>query len=106
MKYIVTLFFILLSTNFVVSAQTDEEALPNDPTVNEDANACLDGGVMAGKCNMDVDGDGVPDEDAVSWAWDCGWYLIRFNYDILTREGFPPHCRILLPPKPPEPMPP
>lgn len=65
----------------------------NDPATNPDANACFEGGSMAGSCdNTDVNGNGVIDDGDKEWMWTCGWYLIRveqniFTEDALTQEG-------------------
>ncbi len=62
----------------------DDRGNPNDPRVNERANACYDGGTLAGKC----------DEQA---EWDAGWYLIRFEYGLLNCDNFPSQFRWVLP---------
>jgi hypothetical protein len=76
----------LLFTIGVVMAQenVDDEGNPNNPNISERANACFDGGSMAGKCDSD-------------WEWNCGWYLIRFEYGIFSRDNFPTQCGSLLP---------
>lgn len=63
---------------------TDDLGNPNDPNKNERANACFEGGTMAGKCDSE-------------WAWTCGWYLIRYEAGIFSRAVFPDTCAILLP---------
>ena len=54
----------------------DDRGNPNDPRVNERANACYDGGTLAGKCDTQAE-------------WDAGWYLIRFEYGLLGCADFP-----------------
>jgi hypothetical protein len=54
----------------------DDRGNLNDPRVNERANACYDGGTLAGKCDTQVE-------------WDAGWYLIRFEYGLIGCDGFP-----------------
>lgn len=65
----------------------DDQGNPNDPNENESANACFEEGSMDGKC-------------VTNWEWECGWYLIRFEYGLLSREDFPAGCASLLPPLP------
>lgn len=78
------LFLVLvLSLALVVMAQ-DDRGNVNDPTVNERANACYTGGALAGKCTSE-------------WDWIAGWYLIRFEYGLISREAFPEAYRSVLP---------
>lgn len=86
MKRLMILLTVLLLGTLTAVAQVDDQGNPNDPTVNDNANACFEGGAMEDKCDTD-------------WEWDCGWYLIRFNYGITPREEFPVRCAILLPPE-------
>ncbi|MBN8594949.1 MAG: hypothetical protein J0M33_24565 [Anaerolineae bacterium] len=80
-------FVTLLSVLHVLAA---DEVPSNDPTVNENANACYEGGSMAGKCGDDI------------VLWQAGWYLIRFEAGIYTRETFPTGFAWVLPPLPEE----
>lgn len=87
MRRILFVVFMLL---FVVSAiaiaaGVDDQGNPNDPAVNERANACYEGGSMEGKCDTD-------------WEWVCGWHLIRAEAD--ETYVMPEWCESLLP-KPP-----
>jgi hypothetical protein len=68
----------------------DDKGQINDPTTNDRANACFEGGEMEGKCDTD-------------WTWSCGWYLIRFQTGMIPRNLFPATCASLLPPEPPAP---
>lgn len=34
---------------------------------------------MEGKCDGDANDDGVFTEEELEWAWDCGWYLARWE---------------------------
>lgn len=82
----ITLLTLLISSVFVLADGTDDEGNPNDPNVNDRANACYEGGAMEGKCDTD-------------WEWMCGWHVIRLdpqNEDL--RASFPPACISLLPP--------
>ena len=97
MKRFLLLLLVCLFSVFVASAQTDEAGNPNDPLVNENANACFEGGTMAGKCNIDFDGNGTVDDFEVAWAWECGWYLIRYDAGMMSAAGFPLRCQSLLP---------
>lgn len=78
---ILGLLFLMMVT--LISAQDDND-MPNDPLVNEDANACYADGTMADKCQTE-------------WAWECGWYLIRWEATIFSDEQMPERCQILLP---------
>ncbi|MEO1288622.1 MAG: hypothetical protein AAFV93_12705, partial [Chloroflexota bacterium] len=69
----------------------------NDPTINDDANACFAGGVLEGRCNDDLDGDGIITDVETNWAWNCGWYLIRYNDGMFSRDDVPLTCQIMLP---------
>lgn len=75
----------LLIFGCLVSA-LDDEGNPNDPTVNDRANACYEDGSMAGKCDTE-------------WEWNCGWYIIRFEYGIFERANVIATCASLLPPE-------
>ena len=75
-----------------VSTAQDGAPLPNDPAVNEDANACYEGGSMEGKCGLDADGDGTLEQHELDWAWACGWYTIRVEAGIIAASGVPAWC--------------
>lgn len=63
------LVLLILCGAFVASAQgVDDQGKPNDPVVNERANACFEGGSQEGRCVTDAE-------------WTCGWYLIRWEAD-------------------------
>jgi hypothetical protein len=64
---------LLVSMSIVVLAQ---EPLPNDPLVNDDANACFEGGTLEGRCLSEID-------------WQAGWYLIRYESGIITYDQIP-----------------
>ena len=87
MKRAITLFtltlVIVLAAVIVVQAEPDSP--PGVPPDDEDANACYSGGSMEGKCITD-------------WHWKCGWFLIRFEEGLLSRENFPQECETVLPP--------
>lgn len=90
-KLIFLLMMIGILSLSVVSTLAQED---NDPNTNPDANACLAGGSMEGKCNNDADGDGVVTDEEIDWQWTCGWYLIRFEHGLLP--GIPEDCAILI----------
>lgn len=54
------------------------------PTLDPDANACFDGGSMAGKCDT-------------TWEWECGWYLIRYDNGLFSKAEMPERCLSLVP---------
>jgi len=73
----------LLVSLFAATAATPKET-PNDPRTNPDANACYTGGSMAGKCKLD-------DE-----LWKAGWYEIRLEYGLISRDQVPDQYKWLL----------
>lgn len=76
----------------VLMAQ-DDQGDPNDPGVNDRANACYTGGSLAGKCHTtDADRDGDVDQLDVDFMWWCGWYLIRVEYKQLAPSAAPEGC--------------
>lgn len=68
------------------------DPVPNNPTLSEDANACYAGGSMAGKCDLDADGDGVTDAFEAELLWTCGWYVIRVEYGMIPQRDIPAWC--------------
>ena len=86
-----TVVFILINA-FGTIAQTS-----NDPGFNENANACFEGGSMAGVCdNLDVDGDEDVDEHDRNWMWRCGWYLIRVELGYFDESVLDDICREII----------
>jgi hypothetical protein len=83
------LILLLISSVSILAFALDDQGNPNDPATNERANACYEDGSMAGKCDTD-------------WEWEAGWYLIRFEAGMISREDFPAQYAILLPPLPSE----
>ena len=93
-KALITIVIVILGA-MAVSAQQET---PNDPTTNEDANACYAGGSLEGKCHGDINHNGIPDEVyEVNWAWYCGWYIIRHDYGLISESQIPETCGGLLP---------
>jgi hypothetical protein len=96
MRFIRPLSFltILLSLWLAgVSLAQDDQGNPNDPTVNERANACFAGGSLEGKCHTtDADANGVIDDLDVAFMWWCGWYIIRAEQGLLRAEDTPEGC--------------
>lgn len=78
-------FFVLLLSSSLAFA-LDDQGNPNDPTINDRANACYEDGSMADKCDTQVE-------------WDAGYFLIRFEYGILSREEIPIWVAWVLPPE-------
>lgn len=85
-RSLLILILIFFSVVLVSADGVDDQGNPNDPNVNERANACFEGGDMAGKCDTE-------------WEWMCGWYIIRLTepQDEVLRAAFPPDCLSLLP---------
>ena len=67
-----------------------QDAEPNDPRVNERANACYDGGTLEGKCQIEEE-------------WKAGWYLIRVEYGIFAQDDVPQSYQWLFPDEEEEP---
>jgi hypothetical protein len=74
----------LLAVGVLAQEGVDDEGNPNNPNENDRANACYSGGTMEGKCDTE-------------WEWVCGWYMIRFDAGLFTREEIPFTCAVLLP---------
>lgn len=84
-RSILTILVMLFSVVLVSADGVDDQGNPNDPDVNNRANACYDGGDMEGKCDT-------------PWEWMCGWYVIRLDsQNEASRAAFPPDCVNLLP---------
>jgi len=100
------LIFVLATFSALAADGVDDRGNPNNPEVNDRANACFDGGSMAGKCDStDIDGDGEIEQGEVDWHYTCGWFMIRFEEGLFTREEIPLTCLSLLPSEPkPEPQ--
>jgi hypothetical protein len=81
---ILLLLVCLIFGSIYISAQEDDQGNPNDPHVNDRANACYEDGSMESKCDTE-------------WEWICGWYMIRFDAGIFSRSEVPAMCNSLLP---------
>jgi hypothetical protein len=102
-RFLIGLGFLFIT--IVVSAQENHPATEyiaegnNDPRVNASANACYYGGTLSGKCNTtDVNSDKVVDDYDRDWMWRAGWHLIRFEYNVISRETFEPAYLSILAP--------
>lgn len=86
-KRFMLILIMILSSIVPVSAEgVDDQGNPNDPEVNDRANACYEGGTMLNQCNTKLD-------------WQAGWYLIRFEMGILSRDEIPDWVGWVLPPE-------
>ena len=86
---VVSILALILSVQ--VLAQDDGEGLADD------ANACYEGGSLEGKCgNSDLDRDGTVEEWEIDRMYTCGWYLIRLENGVISRQQFPNYCEFLL----------
>lgn len=83
-QYVLLLVLAIMVSMGTIIFALDDEGNANDPAINERANACYEDGTMAGKC-------------ATDWEWTCGWYLIRFDSGLMSREQVPAFCESLLP---------
>jgi hypothetical protein len=80
-----TLLILVLAFLVIFGAQAlDDNGNPNNPNENPNSNACYEDGSMAGKCD-------TPEK------WEAGWYLIRFEYGLISRENFPSYFSWALP---------
>jgi hypothetical protein len=84
--WLILMLFLIPVTVSLAAEGFDDQGNPNDPNVNERANACYDGSTMAGKCDSE-------------WAWGCGWYMIRYDAGFYSRDEVPATCASLLPPQ-------
>lgn len=81
MKSIILAFIFLSAlvvsgSALVANDNADSANKPNNPAINEKANACYTGGTLEGKCNNDL-------------LWAAGWYLIRYEQGMISRADFP-----------------
>lgn len=97
MKKWYLVFMIALFSIGVASAVDgfDDQGNPNDPAVNDRANACFDGGTLDNdRCNTtDADEDGVITQYDIDWMWRCGWFLIRYERGMIPLEAVPEGCK-------------
>jgi hypothetical protein len=108
MKRLVLIGVLLLTLGLalnLVYAQDglDDTGNPNDPASNDRANACFEGGALAGKCDSsDLDFDGVVEEWEQARMWECGWHYINWQYGLISESNFADQCEWILPPEPTE----
>jgi hypothetical protein len=82
---LILVIVLIIPFLFIQAADSvDDRGNPNDPAVNERANACYAGAALEGKCHTE-------DE------WIAGWYLIRFQYGIFSRDEVPALYQWVLP---------
>lgn len=82
------LALVLIATTVIISTAqegTDEAHDLDAAQLDADANACAEGGSMEGRCETE-------------WDWIYGWYFIRYEAGIFTREELPEQYRPALPP--------
>jgi hypothetical protein len=92
-KLLLLLLIFAIALPFMAQEQEAEEPAPYTRADNE----CYAGGTMEGQCNQDMDGDGLVSQAEIDWAWNCGWYIARFNDGLYSRTDVPAWCSILLP---------
>lgn len=85
MKHLLILVALVALLAVFATVIAADDSLPNNPHVNPDANACLTGGALEGKCDDDPE------------MWIGGWYLIRYQYHIVTKDQVPPAYHWMLP---------
>ena len=83
-KSILIILITVISSSFTLAQ--DDQGNVNDPNINDRANACYEDGSLAGKCS-----------DPASWT--AGWYLIRYEYGIFSRDEVPVWVLWVLPPE-------
>lgn len=71
-------FVSLLSVPAALAGDTYDDDL--DP----EANACFEGGTLAGKCETEAD-------------WEAGWFLVRYEHGLIDLDKFPSEYRWVLP---------
>jgi len=80
-------FLLVALSGIALFAQSsvDDKGVVNNPANNPRANACFDGGSLAGTClNLE-------------WKWVCGWGIIRVEKGLLFRETLSAECQALMP---------
>jgi hypothetical protein len=80
------LLIAVAATIVIAEKGFDDQGNVNDPRVNPRANACYEGGSLEGKCDTDIE-------------WIAGWYLIRYEYMMISRSEFPKYLEWVLPPE-------
>lgn len=101
-RSLIGLCFLFIT--LLVSAQESHPVIEfaegiNDPRVNDSANACYYGGTLSGLCNTtEVNEDKVIDDLDRNWMWTAGWYLIRYEYNVFSRDDLEPTYFSILPP--------
>lgn len=75
---------IAMIAALIIGLQITAFSQNNDPNEEIDSNACYAGGSMEGKC--------VTEED-----WEAGWYVIRYEYGLISAEDFPDWLKWALP---------
>jgi hypothetical protein len=80
------LLIAVAATIVIAEKGYDDQGNVNDPRVNPRANACYEGGSLEGKCDTDIE-------------WIAGWYLIRYEYMMISRSEFPKYLEWVLPPE-------
>lgn len=103
-RFALFIIIALLSAGMLTALAQDDQGNPNDPAINDRANACFEGGSLEGRCYQDFNADGIIDDGEIWWAWNCGWYLIRYEHGMLE---LPDWCEDILhvPAPPPTPTP-
>lgn len=88
LKHVLISLIVLFMTGLLIIAQSgyDDLGNPNDPRLNDRANACYESGTMADKCDSELE-------------WQAGWYRIRFEYGLLGRGEVPAWVAWVLPPE-------
>lgn len=81
---ILALILALTLSGAAYAASVDDLGQPNDPRINERANACYEGAEWAGKCVIEIE-------------WVAGWYYIRLKAGIIGLDDIPSHIAWILP---------
>lgn len=79
--WLITLVLLLAVSLMAVAQGTTAES-PED-------NACYTGGSLEGKCDW-------PTEKEDEWAWDCGWYIARYDTGVFTLGQIPEWCNYFI----------
>ncbi|MEO1644352.1 MAG: hypothetical protein AAFR67_04150 [Chloroflexota bacterium] len=91
-----TRHLLLLSISFfigimLISAQdvgVDDQGNPNDPTINDRANACYTDPRFLNQCDTSIE-------------WVCGYFVIRYDYGLLDSQALETvGCGVYLPSEP------
>jgi hypothetical protein len=79
---VILVFVSLLGAQAVFAGDVSAEG--DHPALDPNANACMAGGSLEGKCDSEA-------------MWNAGWYLVRFERGEIDHDEFPDDYAWVLP---------